>query len=170
MLRVLRKSCRYFQRAEYMGERVGMGMTYGPDGWDSIPGRVKKFSLLHGDQTGYGAHPASYPIGTRVKRPGCDADQSPLSSAEVEWWSYTSTPNTSSWRGAYSWSTATTSPFYLYSVRAGKGAFLTASPSFGWRKLPQSLKVSWASSAKMHVFFHNNLCQACLKCSCFNNL
>jgi hypothetical protein len=47
---------------------------------------------------GSGAHPASYSIGTRgfslgVKQPGCEADHSPPSSAEVKnAWSYTSTP------------------------------------------------------------------------------
>jgi len=40
-------------------------------------------------QTGSGAHPASYPVGTadsypRVKRPGREAEQSPPSSAEVK--------------------------------------------------------------------------------------
>jgi hypothetical protein len=36
-----------------------------------------------------------------VKRPGREADHSPPSSAEVKnAWNYTSTPNTSSWRGA----------------------------------------------------------------------
>jgi len=45
-----------------------------------------------------GVHPASYPIGTRalflwVKWPGCVADHSPPSSAEVKKaWSYNSTP------------------------------------------------------------------------------
>jgi hypothetical protein len=43
-------------------------------------------------------HPASYPMGTGtlslgVKRPGCEADHSLPSSAEVKnAWSYTSTP------------------------------------------------------------------------------
>jgi hypothetical protein len=56
--------------------------------------------------TGSGAHPASYPVGSRdpspgVKRPGREADHSPPSSAEVKnAWCYTSTPNTSSWHGA----------------------------------------------------------------------
>jgi hypothetical protein len=41
-------------------------------------------------QTGFGAHPASYPMGTRGSypggkaRPGRDADHSPPSSAEVK--------------------------------------------------------------------------------------
>jgi hypothetical protein len=32
------------------------------DGWNFIP--AKGFSLLHNVQTGFGAFPASYPIGT----------------------------------------------------------------------------------------------------------
>jgi len=39
-------------------------------------------------QTGLGAHPASYTMGTvsfpRVKRPGCGVDHSPPSSAEIK--------------------------------------------------------------------------------------
>jgi hypothetical protein len=56
------------------------------------------FPLCHRVQTGSGAHPASYPVGTRGsfpsgKWPGCEADHSPPSSAEVNnAWSYTSTP------------------------------------------------------------------------------
>jgi hypothetical protein len=47
------------------------------------------FSLHHRVQTGSGAHPASYPMGTRnsflrVKRPGRETDHSPPSSAEVK--------------------------------------------------------------------------------------
>jgi hypothetical protein len=59
---------------------------------------VGNFSLHHRVQNGSGAHPASYPMGTRalslgIKRRGCEADHSPLSSAEVKKaWSYTSTP------------------------------------------------------------------------------
>jgi hypothetical protein len=48
-----------------------------------------EFSLLHVAQTGSGAHPASYPMGTggsfpSVKRPGREADHSPPASAEVK--------------------------------------------------------------------------------------
>jgi hypothetical protein len=56
--------------------------------------------------TDSGAHPASYPMGTRgsfpgVKRPGREADHSPPYSAEVKnVWSYTSTPTTPSCCGA----------------------------------------------------------------------
>jgi hypothetical protein len=57
------------------------------------------FSLHHCLQTDSGAHPASYPMGTRgfflgVKRSGREADHSPPSSAEVKnAWSYTSFPH-----------------------------------------------------------------------------
>jgi hypothetical protein len=49
-------------------------------------------------QIGSGAHPASYPMGTRssslgVMRPGREAGRSPPSCAKVKnEWSYTSTP------------------------------------------------------------------------------
>jgi hypothetical protein len=44
-------------------------------------------------QTGSGAYPASYPMGTGVKRPGLEADYSPQTSADVKnTWIYTSTP------------------------------------------------------------------------------
>jgi hypothetical protein len=49
-----------------------------PRGRSSSPGRVKN-SLLHVIQTGSGAHPASYPMGT-----GGKADHSPLTSADVK--------------------------------------------------------------------------------------
>jgi hypothetical protein len=60
----------------------------------SIPRRGTYFSLLHNVQTGSGAHPASYSMGTEVsfsgvKRPEHEAVISP-SSADV--CSYTSTP------------------------------------------------------------------------------
>jgi hypothetical protein len=47
------------------------------------------FPLHHRVQNGSGAHPASYPMGTRgsfpgVKRPGREADYSPPSSAEIK--------------------------------------------------------------------------------------
>jgi hypothetical protein len=62
-----------------------------------IPGRDRDFSLHHHVQTCSGAHPASYPMGTggsytRVNVAKHEADQSPLSSAEVKnTCSYTST-------------------------------------------------------------------------------
>jgi hypothetical protein len=76
-------------------------LRYRLDVWDS---RVQflivagNFSLHHHVQNSSGAHPASYPMGTRalflgVKQLGCEADHSPPSSAEVKnVWSCTSTP------------------------------------------------------------------------------
>jgi hypothetical protein len=62
-----------------------------PGDGGSIPGRGERiFPLASVVQTGSGAHPASYPMGTGgplpgVKaRPGLDADHSPPSSADVE--------------------------------------------------------------------------------------
>jgi hypothetical protein len=58
----------------------------------------QEFSLIHVIQTGSGAHPASYPMGTGalppgVKRPKREADHSPPNSVEVKkTWVYTSTP------------------------------------------------------------------------------
>jgi hypothetical protein len=44
----------------------------------------QEFPLLHVVQTDSGDHPASYPISTGVKRPGCEADQSSPTSAGQE--------------------------------------------------------------------------------------
>jgi hypothetical protein len=89
---------------------VGIALGYGLDDQGS---RVRflagagNFSLHHRVQNGSGAHPPSYPMGTRcsfpgVKRPGREADHSPPSSAEVKEWAelYLHFPNTPSWRGA----------------------------------------------------------------------
>jgi hypothetical protein len=49
------------------------------------PTGAEDFSSSLCVQTGFGAHPASWPMGTGGKaRPGRDADHSPPSSAEVE--------------------------------------------------------------------------------------
>jgi hypothetical protein len=68
---------------------------------------LKYFSLHHRVHNGSGAHPASYPMGTRgsfpgVKRPGSEADHPPPSSAEVKECVelYLHSSNTPSWRGA----------------------------------------------------------------------
>jgi hypothetical protein len=54
-----------------------------------FPVGTENFTFHHRVQNGSGAHPASYPTGTRssfpgVKWPGCEADHSPPSSAEVK--------------------------------------------------------------------------------------
>jgi hypothetical protein len=49
---------------------VGIETGYKLQGWGSIPGRGKSFYLLHSVQTGPGAHPASYTMGTMGSFPG----------------------------------------------------------------------------------------------------
>jgi hypothetical protein len=68
----------------------------------SIPGGAGNFSLHQRVQNGFGAHPASYPMGTRESFPGSEADHSLPSSAEVKECMelYLHSPNTPSWRGA----------------------------------------------------------------------
>jgi hypothetical protein len=67
-------------------------------GWMIGGSNPGNFYFHHRVQSGSGAHPASYPIGTRgsfsaVKRPGRETDHSPPSSAEVKnARRYTSTP------------------------------------------------------------------------------
>jgi hypothetical protein len=84
---------------ESLDSSVGIASGYGLD--DRVSGvRLREgagnFSLFHRVQTGSGAHPFSYPIGTGalslgVKRPGREADNSPPSTAEVKnAWRYTS--------------------------------------------------------------------------------
>jgi hypothetical protein len=78
---------------------VGIATDYGLDDWmigvQFLVGAVI-FSLRHCVQTGSGAHPASYLMGTGalslgVKRPGREADHSPPCSTDVKnEWSYTS--------------------------------------------------------------------------------
>jgi hypothetical protein len=71
-----------------------------------FPTVVRDFSLLDSVQTDFGAHPSSYPMGTGgffpgVKRPGCEADHSPPSSAEIKNGEcIPPLPHASSWRGA----------------------------------------------------------------------
>jgi hypothetical protein len=85
-------------------------LGYGPEDRGSrvrFPAGAGNFSLHHRIQNGSGAHPTSYPMGTRgsflwVKQPGREADHSLPSSAEVKEWveSYLHSPSTPSWRGA----------------------------------------------------------------------
>jgi hypothetical protein len=90
---------------------VGIALGYGLDDRGSrvwFPAGAGNFSLHHRFQNGHGAHPASYPMGTKgafslgVKRPGSEADHSPPSSAEVKECVeiYLHSPNMSSWRSA----------------------------------------------------------------------
>jgi len=72
-------------------------------GW--VPAGAGNFSLHCRVQTGFGAHRASIPMGTRgsflgVRWAGREANHSPQSSSEVKnAWSHTSTLNTPSWSG-----------------------------------------------------------------------
>jgi hypothetical protein len=66
---------------------VGIALGYGLD--DRVS-RVRfsagagNFFLRHRVQNSSGAHPASYPMGTRVPFSGGEADHSPPSSTEVK--------------------------------------------------------------------------------------
>jgi hypothetical protein len=79
---------------------VGIALCYRLDDRGSrvrFPERAGNFSLHHRVQNGSGAHPASYPMGTRdslgVKWPGREADHSSPSSAEVKYaWGYARAP------------------------------------------------------------------------------
>jgi hypothetical protein len=52
------------------GSSVGIATRYGLDCRGSIPRQGQDFSLFHGVETGSGAHPASYPMGTGDLFPG----------------------------------------------------------------------------------------------------
>jgi hypothetical protein len=55
---------------------VGIALSYGLDDWGSrvrFPAAAGNFSLNHRVQNGSGAHPASYPMGTRGFFPGAKA-------------------------------------------------------------------------------------------------
>jgi hypothetical protein len=86
---------------------VGIATGCGLDVRHSFLGRTRNFSILHSFQTGSGAHPASYPMGTEgsfpgVKRPGREADRSPTSNAEVKnGGAIPALPRTSSCSSAY---------------------------------------------------------------------
>jgi hypothetical protein len=73
------------------GNSVSIVSDYGLDERGSIPDKAEDFSSRLCVQTGSGAHPASYPMGTGVPlpggkaRPGRDADHSTPSSAEVKY-------------------------------------------------------------------------------------
>jgi hypothetical protein len=72
------------------GSSVSIMSDYGLDGRGSIPDRGRGFSSNLFVQTGSGAHPASYTMGTGGSFPGDKAgsgrhaDHSPPSSAEVK--------------------------------------------------------------------------------------
>jgi hypothetical protein len=79
-------------KLENCDSSVGIALSYGLEDRGSrvrFPAGAGNFSLHHRVQNGSGAHPASYPMGSRgsslgVKRPGRETDHSPPSSAEVK--------------------------------------------------------------------------------------
>jgi hypothetical protein len=81
---------------------------YGSGGWEigvRFLAGEGDFSLLHNVQTSSGAHPASYRMGiggslTWGKATGeWRWPPTLIKCRSQEWWNYTSTPHTSSWRG-----------------------------------------------------------------------
>jgi hypothetical protein len=83
-------------KKESRDSSVGIALGYGLDDWGSrvrFPEGDGNFSLHHCVQSSSGAHPASYPMGTRGSFPERKADHSPPSSAEFKnAWNYTSIP------------------------------------------------------------------------------
>jgi hypothetical protein len=89
---------------------VSIALGYGLDDWGSrvrFPAGTGNFPLHHRVQNGSGAHPASYPMGSRGSVPGVkwlgrEADHSPPSGAEVKEYVelYLHSSNMPSWRGA----------------------------------------------------------------------
>jgi hypothetical protein len=61
----------------------GIATGYGMDDQGSIPGRVSDSSLLHKAHTGYGAHPAPYPVGIQGSFPSGEASDRSLTS--ISW-------------------------------------------------------------------------------------
>jgi hypothetical protein len=64
------------------GSSLGIATGFGLDGKIQFLAGARDFSLLHSTQTGSGAHPTSFSMGTgvsfpRVKRPGCEVDTPP---------------------------------------------------------------------------------------------
>jgi hypothetical protein len=70
-----RKNQRFmrYNSCESRDSSVGIALSYGLDDRDSrarFPAGAGNFSLHHRVQNGSGAHPASYPMGTRGSFPG----------------------------------------------------------------------------------------------------
>jgi hypothetical protein len=101
LMRTIKQNWKHFLRLHRSLREPGQRSRYSDcatgrlRGRSSSPGRVKNFLF----STGYGTYTASYPMRTggalsqAVKRPGCDADHSPPTSAVVKKTCiYTSTP------------------------------------------------------------------------------
>jgi hypothetical protein len=74
-LSIIKECCTY--KYHFASKNIGVGVArsvqwlgYGLDDRGSIHGRGSDFSLPHRVQTGSGAHPASYPMGTWDSFPG----------------------------------------------------------------------------------------------------
>jgi hypothetical protein len=55
---------------------TGIPLLFIATGWTALvglPAGVMELSVVHSDQTGSGAHPASYPVGTGVSFPESEA-------------------------------------------------------------------------------------------------
>jgi hypothetical protein len=85
----------------YVGGKIAQWYSTGlRAGWLGVrvPAEAGNFPLHHCIQTGSGAHPASYPMGTRgsfaeVKQLEHEADHTSPASADIKIaWGYTSTP------------------------------------------------------------------------------
>jgi hypothetical protein len=82
--------CLFWSKVDSAVKEAGIAQTvyWRVTGWAAWV-RLQDFSILHGIQTGSGAHPTSYPMGTRgsfprVKWQGHEADHSFPFSAEVK--------------------------------------------------------------------------------------
>jgi hypothetical protein len=103
---------------------ISIALGYGLDNQGSkvwFLAGAGNFSLHHHIQNSSGAHPASFPVGTRVlslgiKRLGREADHSPPSSAKVKECVelYFHSPNMPSWHGAQLKKHRDNFTFYLY--------------------------------------------------------
>jgi hypothetical protein len=76
----------YQEPRQLSGITLGYGLD---DRWFESRQGLGNFSLHHRVQTGSGAHPTSYPVGTKdsfpgVERPGREADHLPAPNAEVK--------------------------------------------------------------------------------------
>jgi hypothetical protein len=70
------ENMRHYMRLKSRDSSVGIALSYGLDDRGSrfrFPAGAGNFSLHHRVHTGSGAHPASYPMGTRGSFPGIKA-------------------------------------------------------------------------------------------------
>jgi hypothetical protein len=73
VIQLVKKFFAIYEAEKSRDSLVGIALDYGLDDWDSrvrVPEGAANFSLHHRVQNGSGAHPASYPMVTRVSFPG----------------------------------------------------------------------------------------------------